>query len=294
MKTIYFPFVILFVFTSSLNSQEVFPKIYDAKTWNTIGYENIEEKFKSVDVIIIGEEHDDKKGHEEKVKLIQFLSERIPFVISLEMFERDQQIVLDEYMEGLIDEKTFQSEIKLWNNYETDYKPIVLFAKDKKIPVIAANAPRRYVRSLSRNGLEAMYKFQKASKKFFAPIYTIELYRQDAYEEKIIGSIAGHGGDKQGFQNMILAQNLWDATMADSIRKTIDRKRTKIIHINGRFHSDEYMGVTHRLKALGLKVLTISMFIHRSNETPNQNQLKKYADVIYITGVSLTNKEKGE
>ena len=49
----------------------------------------------------------------------------------MEMFERDGQVVLNEYLAGLIDEKLFQSDCKLWNNYE-DYKPIVLFAKENK------------------------------------------------------------------------------------------------------------------------------------------------------------------
>lgn len=274
-------FLLLF---SNISAQDSYPKIYESSTWNPIGFEDILNKFQTVDVLIIGEEHDDKKGHEEKSKLIRYIAEKQNFIISMEMFERDQQVVLNEYLAGLIDDKLFQSDIKLWTNYE-DYKPIVMFAKENKIPVLAANAPRRYVRMLSRNGLSEMYKFPSISKKYIAPLYTVELYRQEIYENKIFGSIAGHGGEKLGMKNMILAQNLWDATMADSILKVVEKKRTKVIHINGRFHSDESMGVTYRLTQLGLKVLTISMFVHRSSEIPNQNQLKKYADIIYITDI---------
>lgn len=281
---------ILFLLSISLFAEETYPILFDAKSWNQIGFEEIAEKFQSVDVILIGEEHDDKIGHAEKLKLVRFLSERQKFIISMEMFERDQQIVLNEFLSGLIDEKIFQTDIKLWNNFE-DYKPIVLFAKENKIPILASNAPRRYVRMLSRNGLEELYRFPTLSKKLFAPIYMIEPYRQEAYENKIFGSIAGHANEKLGMKNMILAQNLWDATMADSIAKSLDRKRAKIIHINGRFHSDEYMGVTHRLTQLGIKVLTISMLVQRTAESPNQNQLKKYADIIYITSKNTQNKE---
>lgn len=284
---------IVILLSFPLRAGEIYPKIYDSKTGNAIDFEEIAQKFENVDVLIVGEEHDDKIGHAEKLKLIQFLQERIKFVISMEMFERDQQVVLNEYLAGLIDEKLFQTDCKLWSNYE-DYKPIVLFAKENKIPIIAANAPRRYVRMLSRNGLDELYKFPSSSRKFFAPIYTIERYRQEAYENKIFGSIAGHGGEKLGMKNMILAQNLWDATMADSIQKIIDKKRTKVFHINGRFHSDEYMGVTHRLTKLGFTVLTISMFVNRTSEIQNQNDLKKYSDIIYITGANVPKKEKGE
>ena len=281
---------ILLLLSITLLAEETYPILFDAKSWNQIGFEEIAEKFQSVDVILIGEEHDDKIGHAEKLKLIRFLSEQQKFIISMEMFERDQQIVLNEFLSGFIDEKIFQTDIKLWNNFE-DYKPIVLFAKENKIPILASNAPRRYVRMLSRNGLEELYKFPTLSKKLFAPIYMIEPYRQEAYENKIFGSIAGHTNEKLGMKNMILAQNLWDATMADSIVKSLDKKRTKIIHINGRFHSDEYMGVTHRLTQLGIKVLTISMFVQRTAESPNQNQLKKYADIIFITSKNTPIKE---
>lgn len=281
---------LILILTLSLYAEENYPIIFDAKSWSQVGFEEIADRFQTVDVILIGEEHDDKIGHAEKLRLVRFLSERQKLIISMEMFERDQQIVLNEFLFGLIDEKIFQNDIKLWNNFE-DYKPIVLFAKENKIPILASNAPRRYVRMLSRNGLEELYKFPTSSRKLFAPIYMIEPYRQEAYENKIFGSIAGHTNEKLGMKNMILAQNLWDATMADSIVKSLDKKRTKIIHINGRFHSDEYMGVTHRLTQLGIKVLTISMFVNRTADLPNQSQLKKYADIIYITSKSIPNKE---
>jgi uncharacterized iron-regulated protein len=71
---------------------------------------------------------------------------------SLEMFERDVQIVLDEYVKDLITEKKFLDDSRPWNNYKTDYRPLVEYAKQNKLPVIAANAPRRYINMVSRGG----------------------------------------------------------------------------------------------------------------------------------------------
>lgn len=267
-----------------------FPKIYDSASLKEINFDDISEKLNHASVLILGEEHDDKKGHTEKLKLIRYLAERHNIVISMEMFERDQQTILNEYLAGLIDEKIFQTDLKLWTNYE-DYKPIVLLAKENKIQILAANAPRRYVKILARHGLDELYKFPFRSRKYFAPIYMIEKYRQENYENKIFGSLAGHGKDTIDLKNMILAQNLWDATMTDSIVKFLDRKKTKIVHINGRFHSDEYMGISHRLMQLGIKVVTVSMFVFRSTETPDPNQFKKFGDIIYLTGTSSPQKE---
>ncbi len=70
----------------------------------------------------------------------------------MEMFERDVQIVLDEYLKNYISESHFISSSRAWGNYKTDYRPLVEFAKQNKIDVVAANAPRRYVNMVSRLG----------------------------------------------------------------------------------------------------------------------------------------------
>lgn len=262
----------------------VYPKIFESKTWTEVTREDIQKKLEDADVLIIGEEHDDKEGHAEKLKLLQLFASSIKykFAISMEMLERDQQEIVNEYLSGFIDEKLFQSEMRLWQNYDSDYKPIVNFARDKRLAVIAANAPRRYTKMVSRRGLDYLYKLPQSSKDNIAPLYTIPAYVSSGYESKISAVLSSHSQGTE-LKNMILAQYLWDATMADSIIKHIEATRQKIVHINGRFHSDEYYGVTHRLQLAGLKVLTISMFPLRG-EKKLDNTLSPLADVIYITG----------
>ncbi len=236
---------------------------------------SIEKDFLKSDVLVIGEEHDDKIGHQFKLELIKFLSSKNELILSMEMFETDQQIVLNEYLNGFIDEKTFQNDLKLWANYE-DYKPIIEFAKEKKIPVIAANAPRRYVRILSRKGFSELEKLTEESKIYLPSLYMIENFRDKNYEKKILESISAHGKmSEQSLAQMLLAQNLWDASMSEQIYKKKQNK--KIIHINGRFHSDNRMGVVYRLEKMGLKVLTISLI---QNEKDAKSDL---ADLVIIT-----------
>ena len=55
--------------------------------------------------------------------------ERRPVALSLEMFERDVQTVLDEYLAGLISERHFLLSSRPWKNYETDYRPLVEYAR---------------------------------------------------------------------------------------------------------------------------------------------------------------------
>jgi uncharacterized iron-regulated protein len=271
MKILYFLFLVVSLFADTENK---YPNIlYKGEK---ISLKKIVELTNEYDVVLIGEEHDDKQGHEEKLKLIEALNEQYSIQVGMEMFERDQQILLDEYFKDLISEKTFEKEARLWNNF-SDYKPILEFCKKKSISLHASNAPRRYVRLVSQKGLYSLTELSEQAKQYFAPIYMINSFRDELYEKKIKNSLGNHSDTN--LENMYLAQNLWDATMTETILKSLENKKNKFIHINGRYHSDENLGITHRLKKLKVKVLTISIFKELENDSKN------YADVHIITGI---------
>jgi len=100
----------------------------------------------NADVLFFGEDHSDSTGHYLEYTLFKKLSEQYPgkIALSMEMFETDCQNVLDEYLSGFIREKNFITEARAWKNYK-DYRPLIEFAKASHIPVVAANAPARYV-----------------------------------------------------------------------------------------------------------------------------------------------------
>ena len=103
------------------------------------------------DVVLLGECHDDPIAHSlEAYLLVSLAARRERVALSLEMFERDTQTVLDEYLAGKIREADLLQDARAWANYRTDYRPLVEFAKAVHIPVIAANAPRRYVGAVGR------------------------------------------------------------------------------------------------------------------------------------------------
>ena len=121
--------------------------------------EDIAARLTAYDALIIGEKHDDAGAHEIEAALLKLAFERAntngarrPFALSLEMFERDVQATLDEYLAGLISERHFLLSSRPWDNYPTDYKPLIEFARAQKFPVLASNAPARYVNMVSRLG----------------------------------------------------------------------------------------------------------------------------------------------
>ena len=87
------------------------------------------------------------------------------------------QIVLDEYLNGLISEDHFLLSSRPWKNYKTDYRPLVEIAKQNKLSVIAANAPRRYVNMVSRNGRDSLNGLSKQAKEWLAPLPTVSRRR---------------------------------------------------------------------------------------------------------------------
>jgi uncharacterized iron-regulated protein len=110
----------------------------------------------SSDVIFFGEQHDDGNAHRLERSLLEAVSRRrSDVIVSLEMFERDVQGLLDDYLAGKIDEPTFLKTARPWPNYNADYRPLVEFAKAKGWRVIAANVPRPIASAVSKQGLAA-------------------------------------------------------------------------------------------------------------------------------------------
>jgi uncharacterized iron-regulated protein len=172
------------------------------------------------------------------------------------MFESDNQRLINEYFAGLIKESSFEGEARLWNNYKTDYKPLLDFARQNSLAMIASNIPRHYASMVSTGGFEALQKVSPEGLAFFAPLpidYDPEL---PCYKDMLsmTGGPMGHASE-----NLPKAQAIKDATMANSIVKNWYQGET-ILHFNGSYHSDRYMGIIWYLNKYhpGLKITTIT------------------------------------
>lgn len=241
----------------------------------------------NADVLFFGEEHDDSIAHRIQELLYEGLLKRYGEVIlSMEMFERDAQLVMDEYLADHITEVKLKEEGKAWNNYN-DYAPMVNLAKARGQRVVAANVPTRYANMVSRKGLAALQDLPKASKKSLPslPIFT----DQPLYEKKFYEAMGGHG---HGMGPTIFhAQLLRDATMAESISDTWRKsKRTKVLHLNGRFHSDEYLGTVSALQRLRRRVviLTVSCFSSEDFEAPDWDKHSRLGDFVVLTDPTVS------
>ena len=130
------------------------------------------------EVLLVGEEHDDLPGHAVEVLLLEAAIERYgpagartrPVVLSLEMFERDVQYVVDEYLADQISEAHFLRSARPWDDYERRYRSMLEAAKHAGVPVVAANAPRRYVNMVSRAGPESLASLSALARSYLPPL----------------------------------------------------------------------------------------------------------------------------
>jgi uncharacterized iron-regulated protein len=220
-------------------------RIYDQRTGETVCIEALADELSQRDVVFLGEEHGNSAGHRLQLQIIEELHKHRPdLVVSLEMFERDVQGTLDDYLRGRIDEETFLKHARPWTRYETDYRPIVEFARERQLDVIAANVPRRIAQLVSRG--EEPSRADRA----FLPRETTA--PRDAYRERFAEVMQGHGGtdDADGLERYYRAQCLKDDGMAESIvdyLETRPHRRPLVVHLCGRFHSDYGHGAVLRV-----------------------------------------------
>lgn len=262
--------------------------IYSSETGKKVKPEDIVADLKDADVLFFGEEHNDSIGHQLQLLLFEMMYKTFGnnAVISMEMFDRDVQYIMDEYLSGLIKQSYFLKDSRKWSNYK-DYEPMIELAKANGLDVVCANAPFRYVNVATSKGLDGLMKLSDQAKKALAPLpYNLA---DGAYKDKL-NALMGHdpsNPDSKPAYDMIPGQSLWDATMAYSIyEKKKAKPDAKILHLNGRFHTDEHFGIVQRLNEFNpdLKVLVISL--EGSDENyPNVNldDYKKNGDYLIFT-----------
>ncbi len=192
-------------------------------------------------IILFGEEHDDPIAHWLQLLVAQDLVAQGPLVMGAEMIEADDQAVLDRYLRGEIDQAGFDTLARLWTNHPTDYAPLVDLAKEKQLPFVACNVPRRYARAVSKGGFAALDTVPANEHAWIAPLPIAFDPALPGYV-KMLTLMGDHASPE-----MAMAQALKDATMAHFIAKYAS-KGTRFLHFNGSFHSDFHEGIGWYLK----------------------------------------------
>ena len=204
-------------------------------------------------VIFLGERHDRYEEHLAQLEIIKWLNENgHKIAIGLEMFQRPFQKWLDDYISGKIDEEEFlrgTEYFKRWGFNWKLYKPIIDYAREHRIPLVALNMRAEITNKIAKGGLESLSPKEKA----LIP----EIDRSNlAYREFLRFVFESHQNQQneiKDFDSFFEAQLVWDETMASSIVSYLklhpDRQMVVIV---GRGHVVYGYGIPSRIARRGI------------------------------------------
>ncbi len=230
-----------------------------------ITFETMIRELGQADAVFLGESHNDETTHRFELAVYdRLIKNRKNVVLAMEMFERDVQSQLDDYLAGNIDENEFRSSSRPWGNYQTAYRPLIERARQAGLPVIASNFPRPLRMRIAREGSDILQHLsaqeQPQSPRKFLP-------NTDAYWRRVDNAIRSHaammrGSDDGDDRRLYSTQSLWDNSMGEACADALDKfEGSVVVHVNGGFHSAYWDGTVHQLKSRKphVKVATVAV-----------------------------------
>jgi uncharacterized iron-regulated protein len=269
---------------------------YDGDDGARLTWDDLMKAVGEADVVILGEQHDDAVGHAVQLAVVEDAAEAWPgTALSMEMLERDEQRLVDDYVDGIIDAKQFArlTNSERWGGRHGSwfewYQPIVDAAKDGEGTIVAANAPRRYVRLARTDGYERIDELPAPRRTFveIPPELPTGAYRDRFWDvmtpdEDETSDV--HAVDEETLQKLFRSQLVWDATMAGSIADAKVAGAPKVVHLIGCFHSDFDGGTVQQLRRRlpDARVLVVSML--RGWPDGLRDEDRGRADIVIYTG----------
>jgi len=235
--------------------------MFDGTTGKAVTWEALVQRALSADVVLIGELHGHPAGLQAAAALFDDLLAARPDgpALALEFFERDSQLLIDDFADGIIDEKSFvRLARRTPGNYPPGHRAMVLAAIEAGRPVLAANAPRRYVTLARKKGLERLAGFGPER----APLVAVpDALTAGEYRRRFEQTMHGDELDAEILESFFRSQNLWDATMADTVLSAHANGARPAVLVVGRFHVGHDGGTAQRIRAAEpeLKLFTIAI-----------------------------------
>ena len=276
----------LFVITNlSAQKMEAY-RIYNAKG-KKVKFKKIAKDLKDTEFVFFGEYHDNPISHWLQYEVMEVMHKEYgaEFMMGFEMFEQDQQTLLDSLLKKQITPKEFNEKARLWPNYKTDYKPLIDYALENNLSCIASNIPRRYASLMFKHGRDTLYTLSDLEKSWICPLdFNIDTTLS---QYVAIGEMAVHMEGMSG-KDLMQAQAIKDATMAYFSLKNMN-SNSVMLHLNGAFHSDFHQGIVWYIKEArpNAQIITIST-VTQSDIFKLESENKGTADYIICVNENMT------
>nr|WP_233490274.1 ChaN family lipoprotein [Thiocapsa marina] len=198
-------------------------------------------------VVFVGESHDRYEDHLNQLAVIEGLHARgKSLAIGMEFFQQPYQAAIDAYVAGEIDEAEFLRRTEYFDRWRFDYRlyrPILRFAREHGIPVIALNLEAELTRRVGEVGIAGLTEAERAR-------IPADIDRSDpTYRERIEAVFAMHPGERQqDVENFLEVQLLWDEGMAERAAVYLEANpgRTLVV-LAGSGHVEYGQGIPSRL-----------------------------------------------
>jgi len=219
-------------------------RVLDLKTLS--GVEAIIPKLAQKRVVFVGEIHDRQEQHDNQLEIIRRLyAVDHNLAIGMEYFQQPFQRYLDEFLAGTLDEAGMLKKTEYFTRWRVDYRllrPMLQFARQYHIPLVALNLEREVHHKYVASGLDSLTPAEKAR-------IPAEIDRSDTeYRERLKGVFRTHPDQGIDVDRMVEGQLLWDETMAESAAQYLKaHPQQRMVVLVGAGHVAYRSGIPKRL-----------------------------------------------
>lgn len=238
-------------------------------------------------VVYLGETHDSAEDHQAQLKIIREMQrQNRKIAIAMEMFQRPFQSAIDNYLAGKLTEQQLVQQTEYdrrWRFPWEYYAPILRFAKENQLPVLALNTPSEVTRKVARQGLESLTAEEK---KHIPPISEIRTDNAE-YRQLLLEVYQQHQKAEQGnstaFERFLQAQVLWDETMAEKIAEFVKANPDyQVVVLAGKGHIIYGYGIPSRVeRRLGVGKVKVRSVLLNSSDNPVLSVDRPIADFVW-------------
>lgn len=239
-----FPLIVLMALLMTAHWWGVTREIIRIRDAERTDFNTMVDDVSSARVVFIGESHDNSHHHDSQLEVIAALHEKgYPLAIGLEMFKKEDQEKLDQWVEGRMDERTFRRIYRSYWGFGWElYSDIFRYSRKHSIPMIGLNVPKKITKKVAKGGFGSLTRDERAQ---LPPAVTCDV--DSRYKDHLRMIFRYKGTMDRSFVNFCEAQVLWDQSMAWHIARFLEKNHDRVVIVlTGSIHAWKF-GIPRQL-----------------------------------------------